>query len=85
MEKSWNQSMEAGLKLLKLISVRERWRVNHAGKDYRAKNSGRDGEDRQSLEYIPTSGFMRQMLILYLKEKTGLGKQKIETILDAIA
>ena len=39
----------------------------------------------KALEYIPTTGFMRQILILYLKEKTGLGKQKIETILDAIA
>ena len=39
----------------------------------------------KALEQIPTEGFMRQMLVLYLKEKTGLGKQKIETILDAIA
>ncbi len=39
----------------------------------------------KALEQIPTKGFMRQMLVLYLKEKTGLGKQKIEAILDAIA
>ena len=39
----------------------------------------------KALEHIPTKGFMRQMLILYLKEKTGLGKQKIEAVLDAIA
>ncbi len=39
----------------------------------------------KALEQIPTEGFMRQMLIVYLKEKTGLGKQKIEAILDAIA
>jgi len=38
----------------------------------------------KALEGIPKSGFMRQMLVLYLKEKTGLGKQKIELILDAI-
>jgi len=39
----------------------------------------------KALEGIPTRGFMRQMLVLYLKEKTGLGKQKIEAVLDAIA
>ena len=39
----------------------------------------------KALEQIPTKGFMRQMLVLYLKEKTGLGKQKIEAVLDAIA
>lgn len=39
----------------------------------------------KALEQIPTEGFMRQMLVLYLKEKTGLGKQKIESVLDAIA
>ena len=38
----------------------------------------------KALESIPQRGFMRQMLVLYLKEKTGLGKQKIEAILDAI-
>jgi len=38
----------------------------------------------KALEGIPTKGFMRQMLVLYLKEKTGLGKQKIEAVLDAI-
>jgi len=38
----------------------------------------------KALESIPQHGFMRQMLVLYLKEKTGLGKQKIEAILDAI-
>jgi len=39
----------------------------------------------KALEQIPTEGFMRQMLMLYLKEKTGLGKQKVEAVLDAIA
>ncbi len=39
----------------------------------------------KALEQIPTKGFMRQMLVLYLKEKTGLGKQKIEAVLDAIS
>lgn len=39
----------------------------------------------KALEGIPSSGFMRQMLVLYLKEKTGLGKQKIEAVLDAIS
>jgi len=38
----------------------------------------------KALEQIPSKGFMRQMLVLYLKEKTGLGKQKIESVLDAI-
>ena len=38
----------------------------------------------KALESIPQRGFMRQMLVLYLKEKTGLGKQKIEAILDAV-
>ena len=38
----------------------------------------------KALEQIPTKGFLRKMLVLYLKEKTGLGKQKIESILDAI-
>ena len=39
----------------------------------------------RALENIPTHGFMRQLLIIYLKEKTGLGKQKIEAVLDGIA
>lgn len=38
----------------------------------------------KALEGIPTSGFPRKMLVLYLQEKTKLGKQKIEMILDAI-
>ena len=39
----------------------------------------------QALENIPTQGFMRQLLIIYLKERTGLGKGKIEAVLDGIA
>jgi len=39
----------------------------------------------RALEGIPTQGFIRQMLILYIQEKTKLGKQKIEAVLDAIA
>lgn len=38
----------------------------------------------KALENIPQQGFLRQMLILYIQEKTKLGKQKIEAILDAI-
>ena len=39
----------------------------------------------RALESIPTQGFMKQLLIIYLKEKTGLGKGKIEAVLDGIA
>ena len=39
----------------------------------------------KALENIPSKGFMRQMLILYIHERTKLGKQKIEAVLDAIA
>ena len=39
----------------------------------------------KALEGIPTTGFLRKTLVLYLQEKTKLGKQKIEAILDAIA
>lgn len=39
----------------------------------------------KALENIPTQGFMRQLLIIYLKEKTGLGRGKIEAVLDGIA
>jgi len=38
----------------------------------------------EKLEQIPTHGFVRELLILYIKEKTGLGKRKIEQILDII-
>ena len=38
----------------------------------------------KALENIPPQGFTRQLLILYIKEKTGLGKGKIEAVLDAI-
>lgn len=38
----------------------------------------------KALENIPQQGFLRQMLILYIQEKTKLGKQKIEAILDAV-
>ena len=38
----------------------------------------------KALENIPSQGFTRQLLILYIKEKTGLGKGKIEAVLDAI-
>jgi len=37
-----------------------------------------------ALKQIPRTGFARKMLVLYLQDKTKLGKQKIETILDAI-
>jgi len=37
-----------------------------------------------ALKQIPKTGFARKMLILYLQDKTKLGKQKIEMILDAI-
>jgi len=39
----------------------------------------------KALESIPNTGFLRQMLVLYIQEKTKLGKQKIEAVLDAIA
>ena len=39
----------------------------------------------EALEGIPPSGFMRKTLVLYIQEKTKLGKQKIEAVLDAIA
>jgi len=39
----------------------------------------------RALENIPAQGFMRQLLIIYLKEKTGLGKGKIEAVLDGIS
>ena len=38
----------------------------------------------KALESIPDTGFLRQMLILYIQEKTKLGKQKIEAVLDAV-
>ena len=38
----------------------------------------------KALEGIPDKGFMRQMLILYIQERTKLGKQKIEAVLNAI-
>jgi len=38
----------------------------------------------KTLEQIPTRGFIRELLILYIHEKTGLGKRKIEYILDII-
>ena len=38
----------------------------------------------KALEGIPTTGFLRKTLVLYLQEKTKLGKQKIEAVLDAL-
>jgi len=38
----------------------------------------------RALEQIPTKGFLRRMLVLYLRERTGLEIQKIESILDAM-
>lgn len=38
----------------------------------------------EELKQIPTHGFIRELLVLYIHEKTGLGKRKIEQILDII-
>ena len=38
----------------------------------------------EALEAIPQRKKKRKMLVLYLKERTGLGKQKIEIVLEAI-
>lgn len=37
-----------------------------------------------AIEAFPKRGLMRRLLILYLQDKTKLGKQKIEMILDGI-
>lgn len=38
----------------------------------------------KAVDGINTNGFGRKMLIIYVKDKTGLGKQKIELVLEAI-
>ena len=38
----------------------------------------------EELKGIPTHGFIRELLVLYIHEKTGLGKKKVEYILDLL-
>jgi|Deesub1362B_J571_1020462.scaffolds.fasta_scaffold00743_20 hypothetical protein len=38
----------------------------------------------EAIELFPKRGLMRKLLILYLQDKTKLGKQKIELLLDGI-
>lgn len=38
----------------------------------------------EAMEAINVSGFTRKMLVLYIQDKTKMGKQKIEQILDLI-
>ena len=38
----------------------------------------------KALELLPKHGLIRRLLILYLQDKTKLGKQKIEALLEGI-
>ena len=42
------------------------------------------GKIASAIELFPKRGLMRKLLILYLQDKTKLGKQKIELLLDGI-